>query len=161
MKADRLEKLLETVEKSSENEYYSYDTDIFYLFEDILKAVPDCIFARVYIMIDNWLGISMRDGVWTFYENFAGNRGLADTVEYLKHIGENQMAVVFAYGIHPYDDKKYDDFHYPLEWIEDSDEIDDWIYDNESKIISVQRDIILSNKEIIKSINSKSKDFFR
>ena len=161
MDKEKLEKLLETVEKSPENEYYSYDTDIFRLFEDILRISPDCTFARVYITLDNWLGISMRDGVWTFYEYFAGNRGLKDTVEYLNHIGENQMAAVFAYGIHPYDDKQFDNIHYPLEWIDDSDEIDDWISANENKIISIQKNIILSNKEIIKSINSKSKGFFK
>jgi hypothetical protein len=71
------------------------------------------------------------------------------------------MAAVFAYGIHPYDDKQFDNIHYPLEWIDDSDEIDDWISANENKIISIQKNIILSNKEIIKSINSKSKGFFK
>ena len=161
MKSEQLEKLLETVEKSPDSDYYKYDADIYHVFEDILKTAPDCTFARVYIMIDNWLGISMRDGVWTFYEHFAGNRGLKDTVEYLNHIGENQMAVVFAYGVHPYDDRRYDDFHYPLEWIDDSDEIDDWISANENKIISVQKNIILSNKDIIKSINGKTKGFFK
>ena len=156
-----IEKLFETVEKSTENEYYSYDADFFHLFENILKNAPDCTFARVYIMLDNWLGISMRDGVWTFYESFAGNRGLKDTVDYLNYIGEKQMAVVFAYGIHPYNDKEFDGLHYPLEWIDDSDEIDDWISANENKIINVQKNIILSNKEIIKSISKKTKGFFK
>lgn len=54
---------------------------------------------------------------------------------------------MYKMGIHDYHNEKYlDNYNYPDEWIEESEIIDKWIFENEINIYRFLRDLILENK---------------
>ncbi len=70
---------------------------------------------------------------------------------FLKANGEKEMADVYAHGIHDYADKEYRKYDYPEEWLDEAEEIDEWIKDNQEYFYKWMYDLILEHKnEILK-----------
>ena len=88
-------------------------------------------YVNAYLTISNWFGTSLRSGVWTFYE--VTKLEEIDTVlTYLKENNYTDLAEIFEKGVHDYQNPIYaKDFDYPEEWIEESEEIDQWIMEHE------------------------------
>lgn len=148
-----LNNLLISYEKTDITELYEYDYDLFMLFYDTFKdkpftEIPDTAF--MFMEIDSWSGTSMRGGVWQYYEINSAEQGKSERVaKYLKSQCEYDMADIYAYGIHDYYNVKNGE--YPDEWLDESDKIDNWIYENEYYIYQWKKDLISSHKnEILK-----------
>lgn len=134
------------------DEFYQIEGD-FYLkfFYDVPEEKrPDFVVA--FMNISSWFGVSLRDGVWTFYEG-AHPSELKITLEFLKQTKEEELASMFAYGIHDYQNPKYaEDFDYPEEWIEESEKIDDWIWKHEKWLYEWEKRLLLAYKSQICSL---------
>ncbi len=119
MTYESLNNLLISYEKSEIEKLYEYDYDLFMLFDDIFNnkpfaEIPDIAF--MFMEIDSWYGMSMRCGVWQYYEINSEEQGKSERVaEYLKSQGGyDDMADIYAYGIHDY--QKYAEIsEYPEE----------------------------------------------
>ena len=90
----------------------------------VFTDVPDIPF--MYMEINNWQGMSVRCGVWQYYESGAFQDGKFERVlSFLKADGEDEMASVYARGIHDYANEKYQgNCDYPEEWLRDHPESD-------------------------------------
>lgn len=162
MTRSQLENLLTAYEESPAETLFELDTQIFTLLmryysygQKEQRPMPDKLLC--FMEIDSWQGMSQRCGVWQYYESLAFQRDTQNTVlSVLKEYGEEKMAKVYIWGIHEYDDPKYYDENgvptgmYPNEWIESSQDIDDWIIDmeNEKHIYEFKRRLILDSREV-------------
>ena len=55
---------------------------------------------------------------------------------------------MYALGNHNYSDEEYQtDFNYPQEWLDESEMIDKWIFDNERMIILFLQNILRMNMQ--------------
>lgn len=159
MTYESLNNLLISYEKTDIESLYKYDCDLFMLFYDIFKdtpfvEIPDTAF--MFMEIDSWYGTSMRGGVWQYYEINSEEQGKSERVaEYLKSQGGyNDMADIYAFGIHDY--QKYAEIdEYPEEWLDESDKIDDWIYGNENQIYLWKKNLILNHRDEILNLAKK------
>lgn len=103
--------------------------------------------------INNWQGMSLRCGVWQYYESRAFENGKSERVlSYLRDNNEEEMSSIYAFGIHDYSNEKFrENYDYPEEWLDEADKIDEWIRDNEVHIYKWMRDLILNHKgEVLK-----------
>ena len=124
-------------------EFYLVETELYTVLY-AMKDKPDFVYA--FLGLSSWMGTSLRGGAWTYYES--ANKNEIDTViKYLRcYDPENAIAGIYAMGNHDYGDEKYqDNFEYPQEWIEESEKIDKWIFDNEETIIRFMQDILKNN----------------
>lgn len=163
MTYDALNDLLISYEKAEIENLWDYDYYFFTLFYDIFKEkpnseIPDAAF--MFMEIDGWQGMSQRCGVWQHYESRAFEPDKLERVlKFLKSQNEEEMARIYAYGIHDYAAPEYaenDEFNYPDEWLDESDKIDDWITDNEEHIYRWKRELILSHRnEILELAENK------
>ena len=91
--------------------------------------------------------------VWQYYESGAFQKGKFERVlSFLKANGEEEMADVYACGIHDYANERYqNNYDYPEEWFDEAEEIDDWISANEGDIYKWMYNLILEQKsEVLK-----------
>lgn len=158
MNYDFLNDLLISYEKSDIDNLCDYSYYVFIFFYDIFNTkpymeIPDT--PLMFMEIDNWYGMSMRCGVWQYYEYASCECGkLQKIAGYLKSQGENDMAEVFAYGIHDY--YSIENGEYPQKWLDESEKIDKWIYKNENYILQWQRKLILDHKDEIMQLAEKT-----
>ena len=110
---------------------------------------PNCVIA--FMTISNWLGGALRSGVWTYYE-VAEPSDIQITLQFLNQTGEQELASIFAYGVHDYQNPKYADCGYPQTWIDESEEIDKWIFKHEDFLYRWEQTLLLDNKELICSL---------
>lgn len=156
MTYDAINELIVSAELSGHEKFWEYDGDFFMLFYNKFKYtsftdIPDIAF--MYMEINNWQGMSVRCGVWQYYESGAFQDGKFERVlSFLRKNNEEEMASVYAYGIHDYANEKYqENYDYPEKWFDETDKIDEWISDNEVYIYKWMYDLILSHKsEILK-----------
>ncbi len=145
-----IERLYKQLSEITDDCFYQVESDFFML----LYRIPDenkHQIVRVFLTICNWHSTSLRSGVWTFYETANAN-DLIITLEYLNHTGLTELAEIFAKGIHDYQNPIYaENFDYPDEWIEESDEIDCWISDHEEWLTDWKRNLLIKSKDIILS----------
>lgn len=160
MTYDLLHDLLISYEQVELSELWNYDYSFFTLFYDIFEdkpfmKIPDVAF--MFMEIDNWQGMCQRCGVWQYYENISYECGKSERViDYLKSHNENELADIYAYGIHDYCNYEHNgNFDYPQNWLDESEKIDDWIMDNEEHIYKFKRNLILSHKSDILNIAEK------
>lgn len=106
--------------------------------------IPDIAF--MYMEINNWQGMSLRCGVWQYYESRAFENGKSERVlSCLRDNNEEEMSSIYTCGIHDYANEKYrENYDYPEEWLDEADKIDEWIRDNEVHIYKWMRDLILT-----------------
>lgn len=151
-----LKKLIESIESAGCEMFWEYAGQFFTLFYDEFKNmsfmdIPDCAF--MFMEINNWQGMSYRCGVWQYYESGAFQKGKFERVlSFLNSENEEDMASVYAYGIHDYANAKYqENFDYPEEWFDEANEIDEWISAHESYLYRWMYNLILEHKsEILK-----------
>ena len=151
-----INELIASVESSGHESFWKYAGEFFMLFYDRFKDtpftdIPDI--AYMYMEISNWQGMSVRCGVWQYYESGAFEKGKFERVlSFLNTNSEEEMADVYACGIHDYADERYQkDYDYPEEWFDEAERIDEWISNNEGYIYKWMFDLILEhNSEILK-----------
>lgn len=143
-----------------DSKYWQYDEKVFMMFYEKygdvhFMDIPDVPF--LFMELSNWQGMSLRCGVWQYYESGAFEKGKLERVSNLLHAEkEDEMATIYKSGIHDYSNEKYrENYDYPEEWIAGSDQIDKWISDNEKHIYMLRYNLILENKaEILKFIEN-------
>ena len=142
------EKLYLQLEQTEDKKFYEAEAEFFMKFYEIpASGRPDCVIA--FMTISNWMGISMRDGVWTFYEG-TGRRELQVTLRYLEQTGWNECREMFEYGIHDYQNPVYaKNYDYLAEWLSESERIDDWIFNHEVQIYEWERNLLVNHREEI------------
>lgn len=157
---DLLHDLFISYEQTDLSELWNYDYSFFMLFYDIFSdkyfsEIPDVAF--MFMEIDKWQGMCQRCGVWQYYENISYECEKSERViNYLKSQNENELADIYAYGIHDYCNYEHNgNFDYPQNWIDESEKIDDWITDNEEHIYKFKRNLILSHKNDILNMAEK------
>lgn len=165
MTYDTLNELFSSLEASDnenfwtyDGKFWEYDGKVFAMFYEKYKNVrfmdvPDIPF--LYMEMSNWQGMSLRCGVWQYYESGAFENGKFERVLSLLHAkNEREMALIYQYGIHDYSNEKYqENYDYPEEWINESDKIDKWISNHEKHIYMLMYGLLLENKtEILKLI---------
>ena len=145
-----MDKLFEKLKESSIDDFYVIEAEFFeHLYQ--LEPTQKTSEIIVFLNISNWLGFSLRDGVWTYYE-VANPLELQTTLDYLKQL-DVQMETFFQLGIHDYQNPQYsENYNYPDEWIIESEKIDDWIFQHEKYIWKFEKNLLLKHeKEITKA----------
>ncbi len=148
--------LIDSLESSGCDNFYEYETQLYMLFYDRFGEMPFTEIpeiAFIFMELDDWMGMSLRCGVWQYYESGAFQKGKFERViSFLDSQNECEMSEIYACGIHDYAKEKYrDNFNYPEEWSDESDRIDRWISDNEEYIYKWMYGLILGHKsEILK-----------
>lgn len=131
----------------------SIEIDDFYLIESELfielyniQNKPD--FITVLLNLSSWMGTSMRSGVWTYYES-ADLENIDVTRKYISEkIGDEELINMYTQGINDYGNEIYqDNYDYPQEWLDESEQIDKWINLNMKLIIKIFQDILRDNLE--------------
>ena len=111
---------------------------------------PACVTA--FLTIVNWFAMSQRSGVWTFYEAADPNE-IELTIQFLTERGDRELASIFRYGAHDYQNPKYaGNWKYPEEWIEEAREIDQWITEHETWLYGWERGLLLENQTLLCSL---------
>lgn len=111
MTYNAIKELIVTAESSGYENFWKYDGDFFMLFYDEFKYtpfadIPDIAF--MYIEINNWQGMSVRCGVWQYYESGSFQKGKFERVlSFLRANGEEEMADAYGCGIHNYANDRY------------------------------------------------------
>lgn len=160
MTSDEINNLLVSAESSGHESFWAYSGKFFMLFYDRFKGtpfidIPDAAF--VYMEINNWQGMSARCGAWQYYESGAFQDGKFERVlSFLKTNGEEEMAAVYACGIHDYANEKYrESYDYPKEWFDEADKIDQWINDNEDDLYKWMYHLIVNHKSELLKLGEK------
>lgn len=148
-----LEKLYERLSNMKSEDFYLIEADFFTALSAIpIEKRPTCVTA--FLTISNWYGISLRSGVWTFYEVCNNNEAKLVSV-FLQENNLPEMSSMFALGMHDYQNPQYaENFNYPEEWIKESEIIDAWIDNNQNHIIEQQINLLNENRELICSLQS-------
>ncbi len=139
-----IEYLYKKIELLSNKDFFKFETD-FYIYLSKYKEIP---FANAFLIISSWFGTSERNGVWTFYEA-TEKAEIQKAVLYLKEHKETELANIIEKGIHDYQNPIYENCDYPDEWLEEAEEIDNWIQNNRDWLLKWLYTFILNNKEQI------------
>lgn len=140
-----MRKLIEKSVSIAPEEFYLVESDLFIELSN-MKEKPDFVVA--FLELSSWMGTSLRSGVWTYYE--ATERDTVNkTIKYLYQFApDDEISKMYALGNHNYSDEEYQtDFNYPQEWLDESEMIDKWIFDNERMIILFLQNILRMNMQ--------------
>lgn len=156
MTYDALNELIVSAKSSGHKMFWEYEGEFFMLFYNRFKStpftdIPDIAF--MFMEISNWQGMSVRCGVWQYYESGAFANGKFERVlSFLKNDREEEMASVYACGIHDYANVKYrENCDYPEEWFDGADKIDKWISDHDEYLYKWMYDLIMNHsREVLK-----------
>lgn len=140
-----LETLFDKLKVAPDDDLCEIELDIFALVYD-RKEENDVISA--FLTLSNWVGFSLRDGVWTFYE-YTDVETIERTIQFLDTLAGSELKKMFELGNHDYHNEIYaGNYDYPEEWISESSIIDEWIFDNEIEIYKKLREILLDNEAL-------------
>ncbi|WRS28486.1 hypothetical protein U6B65_04970 [Oscillospiraceae bacterium MB08-C2-2] len=148
---DNIEQLYQKLSNIDIIEFWRVEAD----FAGALWRMPKKpLRAIAYLTIVNWLAMSVRQGVWTFYEaEGKDSNNIQSTVQYLKQSGEQELADIFVYGLHDYHNSQHgygeNQILYPEEWIEEALKIDNWISAHEEWLYQWERDLLIKNKDLL------------
>lgn len=128
-----MRKLIEKSISIAPEEFYLVESDLFIEFLN-MKEKPGFVVA--FLELSSWKGTSLRSGVWTYYEA-TEREAICSTIKYLYQFApDEEISKMYILGNHDYSDEEYQtDFNYPQKWLDESELIDKWIFDNERKII--------------------------
>lgn len=105
--------------------------------------------VNAYLAVSNWLGTSLRSGVWTFYEAAKPNE-INAVLAFLRENNDIDLADVFEKGVHDYQNPVYaENYDYPEAWIEESEEIDQWIWEHEDWLWQWEYRLLIDNISLI------------
>ncbi len=147
-----IEKLYQQISEVPNDEFYllepEFCEELYYHIS--IDNRPLCVTA--FITILNWFAMSQRSGVWTFYES-TSPKDIELTIHFLEQTGDDELASIFRYGAHDYQNPKYNEnWNYPDEWIDEANKIDDWITNHESWLYMWERKLLIDNKELLCSL---------
>lgn len=128
---------------AQDDELCELELDLFGLIYDKknTSGIIEC-----FLTLSNWIGFSLRDGVWTFYE-YTDDQSVEKTKKFLEIKNWQELTNMYKLGMHDYHNEKYlDKYNYPDEWIEESGIIDKWIFENEISLYRFLKDMILENE---------------
>ena len=136
-------------ELDSQDKYDRADAilDIFGLIYDE-RDTDSPEWLNAFIEISTWESVSLRGGVWTYYE---GNvlSIVEQTSQFLKSSTYTELYEMYTYAMHDYSGEISDE---QMEvWIRESEKVDEWILKNEIQIDLWLKNILCSNKEQIYS----------
>lgn len=139
-------KLIEKSISITPEEFYLVETDLFIELSN-MKEKSDFVVA--FLELFSWMGTSLRSGVWTYYE-VTERETVNKTIKYLHQFApDEEVSKIYALSNHNYSDEEYQtDFNYPQEWLDESEVIDKWIFDNEKIIIAFLQNILRMNMQI-------------
>lgn len=164
MTYDGIEELIVSAEAAGYERFWEYEGAFFMLFYGRYKDtpftdIPDVPF--MYMEINNWQGMSVRCGVWQYYESGAFQKGKFDRVlSFLKANNEEEMASIYAYGIHDYANEKYQkDEEYPEEWFDEADKIDQWIGDHEEYLYQWMYNFMIHHQNEVLKLHEKTSSY--
>lgn len=151
-----IHQLIASAESSGEKGFWKFEGQFFMLFYNSFKNtpftdIPDIAF--MYMEINNWQGMSVRCGVWQYYESGAFQKGKFERVlSFLRANGDEEMADAYACGIHDYANERYQKgSDYPEEWFEETEKTDEWISGHEEYIDQWMYHLIMKHKsEVLK-----------
>lgn len=150
MDQEKLNDMYDTLLQSPEEELYQIEADFYLEFYYADQEIwPD--FITAFMVLTNWQDSSLRSGVWTYYE-IADAEELQRSLEYLKMHAPAELAEQFKAGIHDYAGNQD---HYPEQWMEESDAIDQWIFKNGRVIEEWLKHCLIDNREEIVSLLSE------
>lgn len=138
-----ISKKIEMLKLAQDDELCELELDLFGLIYDKknTSGIIEC-----FLTLSNWIGFSLRDGVWTFYE-YTDDQSIEKTKKFLEIKNWIELTDMYKLGMHDYHNKKYlDNYNYPDEWIEESEIIDNWIFENEISLYKFLKDMILENE---------------
>ncbi|MBQ3546790.1 MAG: hypothetical protein IJA34_17670 [Lachnospiraceae bacterium] len=138
-------KIIEMLKTAPDDELCNLELELFGLIYDKKKAYFE---IECFLTLSNWVGFSLRDGVWTFYE-YTNDESVEKVKAYLESENWDELSEIYKLGIHDYHNEKYlEDYNYPNEWIEESEIIDNWIFENEINIYRFLKELVLENEDI-------------
>jgi len=136
-------KIIERLKLAPDDELCELELDLFGLIYDKKDAAS---VIEYFLTLSNWVGFSLRDGVWTFYE-YTSDESIEKVKAFLETKRWNELTDMYKLGIHDYHSEKYlDSYDYPEEWIEESEIIDNWIFENEVSIYRFLKELVLENE---------------
>lgn len=107
---------------------------------------------NAFLVVSNWQATSFQSGVWTYYEA-TDPQMIKNAVNFLKKNSYKELAEIISKGIHDYQNPQYAvEYDYPEKWLEESEEIDNWISEHEDYLQKWLYDLLIDNKEIISGI---------
>lgn len=127
------------------DDFCSIESDLFIKLYYIHNK-PD--FITAFLNLSSWKSTSLRSGVWTYFEA-TGIEDIEVTRKYItEKIDNEELVNMYAQGIHDYGNEIYqENFDYPQEWLDESEEIDKWINMNMKQIVKICQDILSDNFE--------------
>ena len=159
MTCSAINDLIVSAESSGYENFWEYDGEFFMLFFNKFRhtlVVDIPVIAFMYMEINNWHGMSVRCGVWQYYESGAFEKEKFEWVwSFLRTNGEMEMADVYAHVIHDYANERYQKYDYPEEWLDEAEEIDEWIKANEEYIYKWMYGLILEHKNEVVKLGEK------
>ena len=111
-----IRKIIEKMKLATDDELCERELDLFALIYDKKDAggMIEC-----FLTLSNWVGFSLRDGVWTFYE-YTNDETIENVKVFIETKNWNKLSDMFQLGIHDYHNEKYlENYDYPEEWIEE------------------------------------------
>lgn len=144
-----MSEILEIIEKmklATDDELCELELDLFGLIYDNKEAsgIIEC-----FLTLSNWVGFSLRDGVWTFYE-YTNDETIENVRAFIETKNWNELSDMYKLGMHDYHNEKYfENYDYPEEWIEEAEIIDNWIFENETNIYRFLKELVLENEAYI------------
>lgn len=135
-----MQKLIEKSISIAPEEFYLIEADLFIQLSN-MQEKPGFVVA--FLELSSWMGTSLRSGVWTYYEA-AEREAIHQTIEYLHQFAPGEeLSKMYVLGNHDYHDAAYQtDFNYPQAWLDESELIDQWIFENEKEIILFLQNIL-------------------
>lgn len=147
-----IEKLYQQASNISNKEFYLMEAEFCRVLYEHIPNEKKHLCVVAFLTIANWFAMSQRSAVWTFYEG-AYPDDMKLTLQYLEETKNNDLAAIFRYGIHDYQNSQYvGNYNYPKKWINESDEIDEWIEEHEEWLFAWERKLLIDNKEMICSL---------
>lgn len=100
-----------------------------------------------FLEILNWEAISIRSGVWTYYEA-SKIENMLKTKDYLKDNANKELYIIYSDGIHDYNTASENEIE---QWVNESEIIDMWIKKdkNQNLILNFLKNTILAHKNEI------------
>ncbi len=138
-----VERLQRELKEIKAEDLYELEPDIFAVLTDIYEEKPEEWIAA-YLTVSNWFNTSEGEGVWQFYE-LMDKEMFETAIVFLKSRGKDELVEMMERGNHDYQNPIYqedEDLDYPEEWLDESDEIDDWVTDHEDELFQFEYDLL-------------------
>lgn len=90
--------IIEKMKLATDDELCELELDLFALIYD---KKDDAGIIECFLTLSNWVGFSLRDGVWTFYE-YTSDETIEKVKEFLETKRWNELTDMYKLGMHDY-----------------------------------------------------------